>query len=124
MSAAAGNRAVVVRLHVPSGAGFPDTPELVDLAETLHELARDLVPGATSSAEVEIEPATDESDRPGTVLDLDELRSQRRAERAAARRAAAERSAGRGNGRGAGRSSGAVTGRPRTEGRSGPGGTR
>lgn len=114
---AAGNRAVVVRLHVPSGDGFPDTPELVGLAETLHELARDLVPGASSSAEVEVEPGGEDPARPGTVYDLDELRAERRARRAAARAAEAAKGA-RDGGRGTGR-------RPRRAGgHPSPGGTR
>lgn len=47
-----GHRGVVVYLDVPSGSGYPDTTELVDLADTLHELAQDLVPGATTRTEV------------------------------------------------------------------------
>lgn len=72
---AVGHRGVVVYLDVPSGSGFPDTTELVDLADTLHELAQDLVPGATTRTEVTLTtrpgpPATDA----GIVVDLAEWR--------------------------------------------------
>lgn len=68
-------RGVVVSLEVPSGAGFPDSPELVDLADALHELARDLVPGATARTEVTL--TAPPSPRPverAIVVDLAEQR--------------------------------------------------
>jgi hypothetical protein len=45
-------RGVAVFLDVPAGDGYPDATELLALAETLHELARELVPGATTHTEV------------------------------------------------------------------------
>ncbi|WP_182113179.1 MULTISPECIES: hypothetical protein [unclassified Actinotalea] len=47
-------RGVAVYVEVPSGEGFPDSGELLDLAGTLYELAQDLVPGATTRTEVRL----------------------------------------------------------------------
>lgn len=49
---ARGPRGVTVHVDVPGGSGFPDTAELMALAETLHSLALDLLPGAAAHTEV------------------------------------------------------------------------
>lgn len=66
-------RGVVVSLRVPSGAGFPDSAELLDLADTLQELARDLMPGASAHTEVTLTaPPTPRPPAEGIVVDLAE----------------------------------------------------
>lgn len=52
-------RGVAVFVEVPSGEGYPDSGELLDLAGTLYELAQELVPGATTRTEVRL------TDEPG-----------------------------------------------------------
>lgn len=47
-----GHRGVTVYLDVPEGSGFPDDAELFGLADVLHELAQDLVPGASARTDV------------------------------------------------------------------------
>ena len=48
----AGGRGVAVFVDLPTGAGAPTAAELVELADTLRELAQDLVPGAPTRTEV------------------------------------------------------------------------
>ncbi|MBX9243309.1 hypothetical protein ICW40_00605 [Actinotalea ferrariae] len=55
-------RGVAVYVEVPTGDGFPDSGELLDLAGALYELAQDLVPGATTRTEVRLV-----DDEPGTT---------------------------------------------------------
>ena len=50
-------RGVAVFLDVPAGDGSLGDTELLGLAETLHELARELVPGATTHTEVTLAKA-------------------------------------------------------------------
>lgn len=50
-------RGVAVFLDVPAGDGYLGDTELLGLAETLHELARELVPGATTHTEVTLAKA-------------------------------------------------------------------
>lgn len=57
-------RGLSVVLEVPSDG--PGTAELLSLAGTLHELALDLVPGATARTEVHLLPAPSSSERSAT----------------------------------------------------------
>jgi hypothetical protein len=63
-------RGVAVFLDVPAGDGSLGDTELLGLAETLHELARELVPGATTHTEVTLAkapaPAPTASARPAS----------------------------------------------------------
>lgn len=54
-------RGLSVVLEVPTDG--PGTAELLSLAGTLHELALDLVPGATARTEVHLLPAPGTTDR-------------------------------------------------------------
>ena len=48
---------MAVFLDVPAGDGYLGDTELLGLAETLHELARELVPSATTHTEVTLAKA-------------------------------------------------------------------
>ena len=62
---------MAVFLGVPAGDGFPDTKELLGLAEALHELARELVPSATTHTEVTLtRPPTRDQNAGGIAIDL------------------------------------------------------
>lgn len=75
-----GRRGVVVHLDIPEGPDAPDATELVDLAEALHELARDLIPSAVTRTEVTLPGPAQAGGTPrAQVVDLSQWRQVSRA---------------------------------------------
>jgi DNA-binding winged helix-turn-helix (wHTH) protein len=64
-------RSIAVFLDVPSSAGAVDARELFGLADALHDLARELIPGASAHTEVRLaEPLVPEPADGDIVIDL------------------------------------------------------